>query len=379
MKFLPFKKKAPPADPEGRGSRGSNFGTADEKGGGKPPPSRLMRRFSIVSLSLATLVTLVQIGGILFRDTLEGRTPGVRSEPLLAAIGAATPKSHDEHRQAGKGFGVAEVQIGTPPGGHTTEHVEQPAKKEEHVKIEAHAKKEEHPEAIEPLKPKVSKKPLARIEETSKPPPPRKAPAFTKAAEPPKPQTPPKEPAANKPEKTASEVKTEVEAKQPERAVTQAKATGRERFKADPHGGYAVAVGAFNSPRLAQMMEQRLDDLGYPHLRISTMKEAEGYTLTLTAQSDAVLQNARKAMLDNGYKLEKAEEGFSTRFFTEDEATRAKAIAERGGALASIKKATGQTPLWRILVGPTTAQNASKAQEVLKGEGIDCVTVRYKP
>lgn len=419
------------------------------------PKSRLRRLALPALLALAVLFSFVQLGGILTRDRLEGRTISSPAELVLKAVEKAAPVHHEAHEGEGRGFGVTEIPVGdvpagaaghgathagaAPPEGHVPQSVDPHAKPEaHHVAEEPAAKADPHAKAPVPAKTdphakvassaKTTEKPLPihKAEEKAAPvkaapakasakvgvkeAPPKAKPeavpekahavaakseAKTAPKEAPAKETPAKVEAVKQPAAKAATPKVEAKeasprtiqapapakpaAPPPEAAPKAAAKPGALRFAPDPAGGYAVAVGAFNSQRLASLAEKRLEDLGFPHVRAVIMKDAEGYTLTVGAASEAVVQNVSKALADAGYKTDKADSKLTARFVSQDEAEKAKAAAEKAGGEASIKKAVGQIPLWRVLAGPTTAENARKAQDVLKTEGMDCVVVRYKP
>ena len=388
-------------------------------------PSGRLRRFAPYIVVIASLAAiLVQVAGILLRDRLDGRSPTTRSDLVLMAVDLAAPRGVGEHSQGGRGFGVTEVNVGMAPGkdaegtggqDRSPVHGKEPAgspdaadKSREPEKaeprkgrIEAEAKQpsQAKPAAPAPENLKAQAKPKAekptgqnKVQQTAK--------SSGKATETQSPKAPARVPVPPKAslaspdakiievkEKPAQAASQPVQAppskpgvqQPPPKAVVQPRAGQKEAFKADPSGGYAVAAGAFSTMRLASVMEQRLEDLGFPHFRTVVMKEANGYQLVATAASEAVVQNALKALSEAGYRTEKTGSEITCRFFTEEEAGRAKAVAEKAGAAATVKKASGEIPLWRIMVGPTTSENAKKALEVLKAEGMDCVIVRYKP
>lgn len=352
-------------------------------GSGSPasrPKSRFGRFFLPSLLISIALLTLVQLAGVLLRDRLEGRTTTSPQEPVLSAIGKFAPKHHEAAEGTGRGFGVTEIPVGSiPDEAAKAPQAHGEVKPASHAGASPHETEAKHAEPVPPAKP-------AQPKET------KQAPAKTDLKAPAK-EPPPKAAAAKEAPKPAeakipakTEAKAEVtkkpepksEAKQ-EAPKSAAKAPPGARFAPDPAGGYAVAVGAFNSQRLAGIVEKRLDDLGFPHTRAIIMKEADGYTLTVGAASEAVVANAAKALSDGGYRADKAGSGLALRFISKDEAEKAKAVAEKAGAEGSIKKAVGQVPLWRVLVGPTNSENARKAQETLKAEGMESVVVRFKP
>lgn len=400
----------------------------DVSGGSSLPvsASRLKRRLReatpYIGAVLVVLFTLVQFLGVLLRDRMEGRIPAVSAEVLLAAVEKAAP-SHGVHEGGnGVGFGVVEIPVGPPPGEVSQPSAEhggplspekgkvgvpalpsgagvgksspQEGKSEPQAgkpgEAQAHGspvpgEKPAIPTAHGDAAPKVVKaKPLEPAMAESKPPQAQEKANAGKAAEKKAAQVKDAAPAHEASPAPVKQAVPNASAKlvmpTEEGTVKTPEGAARAlRFKPDAMGGYAVAVGAFNSQRLAVLLEKKLDDLGFPHLRTVVLKDAEGFTLTVDAASEAVVEKAAEALAGSGYKADKAGTSLALRFLSREEAEKALAVAEKAGAEGTVAKAVGQISLLRVLVGPTTAENARKAQGVLKTEGIDCVVVRYKP
>ncbi len=381
----------------------------------KPPARKgfISRFLPYFVLAVTVLAVMLQIFGILMRDRLEGRNSSSTPYDVFKFLEDNLRTAPEGHETGGRGFGVVEIPVGTAPSGEnrsqegssgeTAEERAHEAKPSPLSEQEGQKEKIEANAAREAARPPAAEKLPAKSPERAAVAAGKSEGAFAaakKSVVKTKAETPAREPADKKQKTEAAKepARREVKKVEDQREVgTEAQnsqrktenseqpplgkpksetAPSREKFKPDPKGGYAVTVGAFNSQRLAASMEARLDKLGYPHFRSVVMKESEGFTLKVGSGAPKTLDAAEKAVKDMDVITERAGINFTARFVKEDEAKRAAAAAERAGASSTIDKARGQTPLWRIMVGPTSLQVAQRAQERLKSEGFDAVVVR---
>lgn len=323
------------------------------------PKGRLAKYAPYLTVGFMALLLLVQLLGLMLRDPLLYRNASSTPESVFTFLAAAMPAHTPGHGEAAKIFGVTEVAVGALPEGAS-----------------AHQSEAHHPSAPHepPPSPSAHEAPHAPAAHVAPPPPAPHGKVDAHAAAPVKEAAKPQAAPAPK----AAPLEQKAPATREAKAKTVTPQVLKEKFKADQNGDYAVTVGAFGSQRTVAQMEAKLDSLGYPHFRGITMKEMDGYTVTALSDNGALLEKLAKSLTASGYRPQRSSDRVVTRIFAEDEAARAKEAAQKAGATVSVKKELGSTPLWRVLVGPSWLENAQKAQERLKAEGLDSAIIRHR-
>lgn len=136
-------------------------------------------------------------------------------------------------------------------------------------------------------------------------------------------------------------------------------------------GTHALQMGVFRSQKYRREMEQRLDSLAVPHYRLEGTTGGASFRLAAPVTDDAARGRARAALDAAGYTYRETPEGIEARFFVEEEAQHALDLLSRAGLKGGYMRVEGETPLWTVLAGPFTEEDARQARQRLSREGLE--------
>jgi len=279
------------------------------------------------ALVLLGLAAGVQVGGVLLRDRVEGRRAVSPAPPPGTPVATATPSAPAGSARFGPE--VREVVVASAP--------EQPA----------------------PL-PAPVPAPAAAPVAAATPPATATAPPAPPSAEPPPPTTSPA-PAPATPTAAAPAPASPAPTAPPAPA-----AMAPER-----PGTHVLQMGVFRSQKYRRETEQRLDRLSVPHYVLEGTTQGASFRLAVPAGDDAARGRARAALEGSGYTYRESPEGIEARFFVEEEAQHALDLLSRAGLKGGYMRVEGDTPLWTVLAGPYTEDEARQARQRLTREGLD--------
>lgn len=137
-------------------------------------------------------------------------------------------------------------------------------------------------------------------------------------------------------------------------------------------GTHVLQMGVFRSQKYRRETEQRLDALGIPHYRVEGAAKGDSFLLAVPAGDGDTRDRARAALDRAGYLYRETPEGVEIRFFLEEEARQAlEAVTRAGLTGAGYLRVPGEMPLWTVLAGPFSEQEARAQRERLAREGLD--------
>lgn len=318
--------------------------SAGETGSPAPDGQAPVRKGSVwawLGLAVLALLVLMQGGGVLLRDRLEGR------QSILAGAPADTgPAQHAAGAMATapSRFGpeVREVPVASPP------EPAPPVPAPEHAPAPAAA-----PEAPPPH---------AEAARTA----PEVVPA-TQTAEP----APPAPQEVQKPAEATSEVS-------PPSAPAPEPPAPAPAAAAAPEGAYALQVGVFRSQRYRHEMEQTLDKLDVPHFRVQATRNGVGYRLAVPTPTAEAAKHVQRVLDQAGYVYHRSPKGIEVYFHLEGEAQAALEHLSKAGISAGYGKLDGPLPLWTVYAGPFSEAAARSTRSRLANQGIQAL-LRRRP
>jgi hypothetical protein len=131
-------------------------------------------------------------------------------------------------------------------------------------------------------------------------------------------------------------------------------------------------MGVFRSQKYRRETEQRLDALGVPHYRVEGAAKGDSFRLAVPAGDEAARERARAALDRAGYLYRETPDGIEVRFFLEEEARQAlDAVSRAGLPGAGYLRVPGEMPLWTVLAGPFSEEQARAERERLAREGLE--------